>query len=176
MKSRGFTLIELVIVIIVLGVLAATAVPEFLNLKDDAEKATLRGASGTFKSGVDIISAKHKLDGSPTSLKFTSQQSKAGYYNINFIAPLTNEIVDYPTSTTALFCEGIWNVAVEGIIADSVIGSDANVIVTHEFKTDFSRMRCDYKYKDIGSIYYMSGEGDICVQYEGDNIPDTCNI
>lgn len=42
-KQAGFTLIELVIVIIILGILAVTAAPKFLNLQDDARTSTLKG-------------------------------------------------------------------------------------------------------------------------------------
>lgn len=41
-KQAGFTLIELVIVIIILGILAVTAAPKFLNLQDDARKSLRR--------------------------------------------------------------------------------------------------------------------------------------
>lgn len=56
MKSNqsGFTLIELVIVIVILGVLAATAVPKFLDLSDDAETAALEGVVGGVESGSAI--------------------------------------------------------------------------------------------------------------------------
>ena len=39
--QQGFTLIELIIVIVLLGILAVTAAPKFLNLQDDARDATL---------------------------------------------------------------------------------------------------------------------------------------
>ena len=42
-RSAGFTLIELVIVIIILGILAVTAAPKFLNLQGDAREAPLKG-------------------------------------------------------------------------------------------------------------------------------------
>ena len=42
-RSAGFTLIELVIVIIILGILAVTAAPKFLNLRGGARESTLKG-------------------------------------------------------------------------------------------------------------------------------------
>lgn len=53
-RMNGFTLIELVIVIIVLGVLAATAIPKFINLQDDANRSALKGQFGAFSSAVKL--------------------------------------------------------------------------------------------------------------------------
>ena len=44
-RSAGFTLIELVIVIVILGILAVTAAPKFLNLQSDAKEGVLKGVS-----------------------------------------------------------------------------------------------------------------------------------
>ncbi|HAA96802.1 MAG TPA: type II secretion system protein, partial [Alteromonas macleodii] len=41
--QQGFTLIELIIVIVLLGILAVTAAPKFLNLQDDARDSVLQG-------------------------------------------------------------------------------------------------------------------------------------
>ena len=53
-KQNGFTLIELVIVIVILGILAATALPRFSDLSSDARTAKLNAAFGAIKSAAAI--------------------------------------------------------------------------------------------------------------------------
>lgn len=62
-KIQGFTLIELVIVIILLGLLAAAALPRLLNATDNAEIASLEGVAGGFSIGVSIAHAQWAADG-----------------------------------------------------------------------------------------------------------------
>jgi MSHA pilin protein MshA len=63
MNSRGFTLIELVIVIVVLGILAATVAPKFISLKADAQTATLQGVKAAMQSVSAIVLAKSIVKG-----------------------------------------------------------------------------------------------------------------
>jgi MSHA pilin protein MshA len=61
MNKKGFTLIELVIVIVILGIIAAIAVPTYVNLKDTAELNGLKASLGSIRSTVSLQHSKNLL-------------------------------------------------------------------------------------------------------------------
>lgn len=63
MKAKGFTLIELVVVIVILGILSVTAAPRFLNLQDDARNAAIAGLRGAMNGAMGIVYGKAALMG-----------------------------------------------------------------------------------------------------------------
>ncbi len=61
-NSRGFTLIELIIVIIILGVLSVTAVPKFININTDARITTLETLEGAMRSASSMVNLKARIE------------------------------------------------------------------------------------------------------------------
>lgn len=65
-RSSGFTLIELIIVIIILGVSAVTVAPKFIDISSDAREATVQAEASAFQSAVNLARYKWLLLGSPS--------------------------------------------------------------------------------------------------------------
>ncbi|WP_318515348.1 type II secretion system protein [Photobacterium leiognathi] len=78
MKKNGFTLIELVVVIVILGILAVVAAPKFMNLQVDARNASLKGLEGSLKSALGVGYSKLAMNGLENSPYVTTRDKGDG--------------------------------------------------------------------------------------------------
>ncbi|NOI65906.1 type II secretion system protein [Vibrio sp. 99-8-1] len=77
-RAGGFTLIELVVVIVILGILAVTAAPRFLNLQKDARVASLQGLSGAINGAAGITFGKAAIEGLESKAKADNPEITEG--------------------------------------------------------------------------------------------------
>jgi MSHA pilin protein MshB len=108
-KQSGFTIIELVVVILLLGILTATALPRFMDVTDEAHTAVVDGVQGGFSTGVALFRAQWVAEGQPLtavtdSSGFSLYASNTGYPRSATILPAV-----YGTLTTSNTCVDVYN-------------------------------------------------------------------
>ncbi|MTJ01464.1 type II secretion system protein [Idiomarina piscisalsi] len=88
-NQKGFTLIELIIVIVVLGILAVTAAPQFINFSSDARTSTIEGLKGAAKGASQTVYAKSLVAG--------TDDDASG----SITDPAVDTVYGYPAATAA---------------------------------------------------------------------------
>jgi prepilin-type N-terminal cleavage/methylation domain-containing protein len=119
MNKKGFTLIELVMVIVIIGILAAIAIPRFVNLRDDAVKAACLGNVGALRSAISAFYARSAVQNLMTNggfpLTLTSLASATNRHSQSFI--VGDVLPTCPRNNSSYVTLGIYNNAT-GVVSD----------------------------------------------------------
>jgi len=116
-QQKGFTLIELVVVIVILGVLAAVALPRFMNATDDAHTAAVSGTGGALAAGVALVRSQWELNRNKGVLNPNDNVQGFGANDVDVNTSGWPVTVDSDANNNTLSparCEQLWNALLQG--------------------------------------------------------------
>lgn len=155
--AQGFTLIELVMVIVLIGILASVALPRFLNISDDAHQANVSATAGAIASALNIAHAKWLASGQPviddhfngidylntgfTSMGFNAEgwpvAANDGTYNLNKDDVLTE------SAASALICKRI----ISNLLSSASLSFGVKNNCGQSYCATYQQGQCIYTYQ-----------------------------
>lgn len=150
LNSKGFTMIELVVVIAILGVLAAVALPRFMDANKDAHRAAVAGTAGALGAGVALVRGQWEINKS----KGVATNPVVGFGNDRVFVNSEGWPIG---ESAAVSCTAIWENVLQAS-APTVAASSAAYVPS------FASPECTYTYQSDGKndlIRYDTSTGEV---------------
>lgn len=146
-QQAGFTIIELIVVIALLGILGAVALPRFINVTEDAHRASVQGTAGAFASAVALVRAQAIVEN-------TSQGNTLAIDGTNIIvnaqrAPVNTNGTAITNATaapalSAVGCVNVWDAILQANAPSVATGATG---ATADYQAALNGDSCVYTYQ-----------------------------
>jgi prepilin-type N-terminal cleavage/methylation domain-containing protein len=120
-NQRGFTIIELVMVIVIIGILAAVAVPKFVDLKSSANNSVLKGVQGSINGAIVMLHSQYIVSATTyNATTVTNQIQQQGFTLVAGASAIT--------ASVDASCNGSWAYNAHGGV--SVMATIGNMVTS----------------------------------------------
>ena len=172
-KQTGFSLVEFVVVMVVVGLLAVAALPCFLDVTDEAKKASIEGVAGGFATGVLSARAQWEAQARTSVTLGSEKQNTVNYDGVNFWLTrstdssgaatgfrdgyplaLNTDNTSYPAAITDQSCIDLMdNLLQNPPKVDTVANAANNANVKYSAQADDGQATCTYVQKEGGTAH-----------------------
>ena len=144
-RQRGFTLLELLVVIGIVAILAAVAMPRFMEANSDAHSASVKNTAGALAAGVALARSQWELNRAKGQ-GVDPQQNVSGFGEGNVDVNAYGWPIATDAGPSAQGCAEVWNGVLLGSAPSVAIDDSA------DYRAEFATPLCLYRYRlDIGT-------------------------
>lgn len=161
-SQKGFTIIELVVVILLLGILTATALPRFMDVGDDAHAAVVDAVEGGLSTSLALFRAQWVAEGQPNQVaggEFADSQGNRLYANT----------AGYPVGTSstigAATCSEVYNILLQSGRPELYDGGQAPATPTTDTEVSSAVTAADAAEVDVDFVAVLTEDSAQCEYY-----------